>query len=99
MVTRVILAAGGGGDAVASAMIDAALYGTEDPAVILTYAWDRLLIAGPGLDGELPTFELEPFLGRLVHTLTPKDVEPIGAVLDWHPSEPKRAAYLSVEGD
>ncbi|MFF4831797.1 DUF1152 domain-containing protein [Streptomyces sp. NPDC001315] len=44
-MTRLIVAAGGGGDAVAAAMLDAALYGDEpDHAVILTYAWDRLLI-------------------------------------------------------
>src|SRR5690606_36782304 len=41
---RLIVAAGGGGDAVATAMLHAALYGDEDQAVILTYAWDRLLI-------------------------------------------------------
>ncbi|MGV9902266.1 DUF1152 domain-containing protein [Streptomyces sp. NPDC003388] len=43
-MTRLIVAAGGGGDAVAAAMLHAALYGGEDQAVILTYAWDRLLI-------------------------------------------------------
>ncbi|WP_078606573.1 DUF1152 domain-containing protein [Streptomyces violaceorubidus] len=43
-MARLIVAAGGGGDAVAAAMLHAALYGDEDQAVILTYAWDRLLI-------------------------------------------------------
>ncbi|MFF3326041.1 DUF1152 domain-containing protein [Streptomyces sp. NPDC002889] len=43
-MTRLIVAAGGGGDAVAAAMVDTALYGDEGPAVVLTYAWDRLLI-------------------------------------------------------
>ncbi|MEV0239392.1 DUF1152 domain-containing protein [Streptomyces sp. NPDC050674] len=206
-MTRLIVAAGGGGDAVAAAMIHAALYGDEDQAVILTYAWDRLLVdpvpgprgpdnftglhpltptvwavpaearpvapagstlprlaaelrhtvalidprrgvegvtrqleelvdqlspesidlldvggdilahgdeptlkspladavtlaaccqvnapvrllvAGPGLDGELPLAELRGMLGPLIHTLTAKDVEPIGSVLEWHPSE------------
>ncbi|MFF7795140.1 DUF1152 domain-containing protein [Streptomyces sp. NPDC007991] len=206
-MTRLIVAAGGGGDAVAAAMIHAALYGDEDQAVILTYAWDRLLIdpvpgprgpdnftglqpltpavwavpaearpiapagstlprlaaelwhtfalidpchgvegvtrqleelvdhlspasidlldvggdilargdeptlkspladaitlaaccqvnapvrllvAGPGLDGELPLDELRGMLGPLIHTLTMKDVEPISSVLEWHPSE------------
>ncbi|MDX3839401.1 DUF1152 domain-containing protein [Streptomyces europaeiscabiei] len=204
---RLIVAAGGGGDAVAAAMLHAALYGDEDQAVILTYAWDRLLIdpvpgprgpnnftglqhltpavrtvpaetrpiapagstlprlaaelphtfalidphhgvegitrqleelvdrlspesidlldvggdilargdeptlkspladavtlaaccqvnapirllvAGPGLDGELPPDELRGILGPLVHTFTAKDVEPISSVLEWHPSE------------
>lgn len=206
-MTRLIVAAGGGGDAVAAAMIHAALYGDEDQAVILTYAWDRLLVdpvpgprgpenftgllaltpavwavpaearpiapagstlprlaaelrhtfalidphngvegvtrqleelvdylspesidlldvggdvlargdeptlkspladavtlaaccqvnapvrllvAGPGLDGELPLDELRGMLGPLIHTLTAKDVEPISTVLEWHPSE------------
>jgi len=40
-----IVSAGGGGDAVAAAMLDAALHGGDDgPAMILTHAWDRLLI-------------------------------------------------------
>ncbi|MFI2299111.1 DUF1152 domain-containing protein [Actinacidiphila glaucinigra] len=206
-MTRLIVAAGGGGDAVAAAMLDAALYGAEDPAVILTYAWDRLivdplpgprspadfnglrqltpsvylvpadaepvapagstlprlaaelphslalidprrgavgivqqldellaelspesvdlldvggdilargdeptlkspladaltlaacaqlqmpvrlLIAGPGLDGELPAGDLIEALGPIAHTLTAEDVEPIASVLEWHPSE------------
>ncbi|WP_328869204.1 DUF1152 domain-containing protein [Streptomyces sp. NBC_00287] len=206
-MTRLIVAAGGGGDAVAAAMLDAALYGDADQAVILTYAWDRLLIdpvpgprgpndftglepitpavwkvpasarpiapagstlprlaaelphtfalidprqgvegvthqleelvthlepesidlldvggdalargdeptlkspladaltlaacgqvnaqirllvAGPGLDGELPLDDLRGALGPVVHILTPKDVDPISSVLEWHPSE------------
>ncbi|MEV5316720.1 DUF1152 domain-containing protein [Streptomyces sp. NPDC052687] len=47
----------------------------------------RLLIAGPGLDGELPLDDLRGVLGPVVHTLTAKDVEPVGSVLEWHPSE------------
>jgi hypothetical protein len=47
----------------------------------------RLLVAGPGLDGELPLDELRGILGPLAHTLTAKDVEPISSVLEWHPSE------------
>ncbi|WP_221348499.1 DUF1152 domain-containing protein [Streptomyces beigongshangae] len=204
---RLIVAAGGGGDAVAAAMLHAALYGDEDQAVILTYAWDRLLIdpvpgprgpdnftglhqltpavwtvpadarpiapagstlprlaaelphtfalidphhgaegitrqleelidhlspesidlldvggdilargdeptlkspladaltlaaccqvnapvrllvAGPGLDGELPLDDVRELLGALIHTFTADDVEPVSAVLEWHPSE------------
>ncbi|MER7045193.1 DUF1152 domain-containing protein [Streptomyces jumonjinensis] len=206
-MTRLIVAAGGGGDAVAASMVDAALYGDERPAVIFTYAWDRLLIdpvpgprgpadftglrlltpgvfaitaeaepivpagstlprlarelpqtlalidprhgvqgvtrqlealiqhlapesidlvdvggdilargdeptlrspladaltlaaccrvdapvrlliAGPGLDGELPAGELRGLLGRNVLTLAPAHIEPIAHVLEWHPSE------------
>ncbi|MFJ6702470.1 MULTISPECIES: DUF1152 domain-containing protein [unclassified Streptomyces] len=206
-MTRLIVAAGGGGDAVAAAMLHAALYGDADQAVILTYAWDRLLIdplpgprgaedftgleplspavpkvpaearpippagstlprlaaelphtlalidpnngakgithqlenlithlqptsidlldvggdvlargdeptlkspladaltlaacaqvnapvrllvAGPGLDGELPYEDLRGILGPLIHTFTAQDAERIGPVLEWHPSE------------
>jgi hypothetical protein len=206
-MTRLIVAAGGGGDAVAAAMLDAALYGDDTPAVILTYAWDRLLIdpvpgprsaadftglepitpgvwkvpaearpvapagstlprlaaalphtfalidprhgaegvthqleelidhlrpesidlldvggdvlakgdeptlkspladaltlaaccqvntsirllvAGPGLDGELPLDDIRGILGPVAHTLTAADVAPISSILDWHPSE------------
>ena len=206
-MTRLIVAAGGGGDAVAAAMLDAALYGDENPAVILTYAWDRLLIdpvpgprgpsdftglqrlttsvwsvqaesrpiapagstlprlaaelphtfalidphhggkgithqlselvshleptsidlldvggdilargdeptlkspladaltlaaccqanapvrllvAGPGLDGELPLADVHSLLGPLVRTFTAQDTEPVSSVLEWHPSE------------
>jgi hypothetical protein len=206
-MTRLIVAAGGGGDAVAAAMLDAALHGDGERAVILTYAWDRLivdpvpgprssanfaglrqltpsvfevpadarpiepagstlprlaaelphtfalldphhgaegmarqldeliaelspesidvldvggdilargdeptlksplgdaltlaavarigadvrlLVAGPGLDGEIPPPDLRERLGAHVHTFTAGQVEPISAVLDWHPSE------------
>ncbi|MGW6911788.1 DUF1152 domain-containing protein [Streptomyces sp. NPDC054940] len=47
----------------------------------------RLLIAGPGLDGELPVDYLQNMLGPLVHTFTAKDVESISSILEWHPSE------------
>ncbi|MFF1325664.1 DUF1152 domain-containing protein [Streptomyces chartreusis] len=206
-MTRLIVAAGGGGDAVAAAMLHAALYGDEDQAVILTYAWDRLLIdpvpgprgpdnftglkqltptvwtvpadarpiapagstlprlaaelphtfalldphhgaegvtrqleelvsdlapasidvldvggdilargdeptlkspladaltlaaccqvnapvrllvAGPGLDGELPLDYVRGMLGPLVHSFTARDAESVSSVLEWHPSE------------
>lgn len=206
-MTRLIVAAGGGGDAVATAMLDAALYGDDGQAVILTYAWDRLLVdpvpgprapsdftglqqltnsvwavpaaarpiapagstlprlaaelphtfalidpqdgtegitrqldelarhleptsidlldvggdilargdeptlkspladaltlaaccqvnapvrllvAGPGLDGELPLAEMQSLLGPQIHTFTAKDTEPVSSILEWHPSE------------
>ncbi|GGZ24384.1 hypothetical protein GCM10010365_50840 [Streptomyces poonensis] len=47
----------------------------------------RLLVAGPGLDGELSLDELREVLGPVVHTFTPQDVEPVAPVLEWHPSE------------
>ncbi|MGW1976091.1 DUF1152 domain-containing protein [Streptomyces sp. NPDC001889] len=47
----------------------------------------RLLVAGPGLDGELDAGELRGLLGRNVLTLAPGHVEAIAHVLEWHPSE------------
>ena len=217
-VTRVIVAAGGGGDAVAAVMVGAALYGAGEPAVILTYAWDRLLVdpvpgprgpgdftglrpltphvlavpaaaepvapagstlprlaaelphtfalidphhgargiarqvgelvdqlapesvdlldvggdilargdeptlksplgdaltlaaccrvdapvrllvAGPGLDGEIPADVLRDRLGAPVATLAPEHVEALGAVLDWHPSEATAMLAATARG-
>ncbi|MFE0435346.1 DUF1152 domain-containing protein [Streptomyces nigra] len=217
-MTRLIVAAGGGGDAVAAAMLHAALYGDEDQAVILTYAWDRLLVdplpgprgaddftglapvtqsvwsvpseaqpiapagstlprlaaelpqtlalldphhgaegitrqleqlvshlaptsidlldvggdilaqgdeptlkspladaltlaaccqvkapirllvAGLGLDGEIPADDLRPLLGNLVHTFTAEDVETIGSILEWHPSEATAMLAATARG-
>ncbi|WP_406376966.1 DUF1152 domain-containing protein [Streptomyces sp. NBC_00647] len=76
-MTRLIVAAGGGGDAVAAAMLDAALYGGGDsPAVILTYAWDRLLIDPvPGPRGPANFTGLGPYT-RSVWTV-PADAKPI----------------------
>lgn len=47
----------------------------------------RLLVAGPGLDGELPVDEVRSLLGTLVHTFTSADAESVSSVLEWHPSE------------
>ncbi|WP_255115010.1 DUF1152 domain-containing protein [Streptomyces sudanensis] len=217
-MTRLIVAAGGGGDAVAAAMLHAALYGDEDQAVILTYAWDRLLVdplpgprgtdsftglepvtrsvwsvpaearpiapagstlprlaaelphtlvlldphhgaegitrqieelvshlapvsidlldvggdilaqgdeptlkspladaltlaaccrinapirllvAGPGLDGEISADDLRPLFGTSVHTFTAEDVETIGSILEWHPSEATAMLAATARG-
>lgn len=217
-MTRLIVAAGGGGDAVAAAMLNAALYGGQAPAVILTYAWDRLvigpvpgprgpanftglrrltpsvhavpagaqpiapagstlprlaaelphtfalvnpyhgaqgmarqlaeliaelapesidvldvggdilargdeptlksplgdaltlaacaqvnaylrlLIAGPGLDGEIPAENLRDRLGPRIHTLTAEEVAPISSVLEWHPSEATAMLAATARG-
>ncbi|MFE5008116.1 DUF1152 domain-containing protein [Streptomyces sp. NPDC056696] len=76
-MTRLIVAAGGGGDAVAAAMLDRALYGgSGDPAVILTYAWDRLLIDPvPGPRGPANFTGLRP-LTRSVWSV-PGDAKPV----------------------
>ncbi|MFI2410280.1 DUF1152 domain-containing protein [Streptomyces sp. NPDC018947] len=41
---RLLLAAGGGGDAITTAMVHAALHGPDEPALVLTYAWERLVV-------------------------------------------------------
>ncbi|WP_329146079.1 DUF1152 domain-containing protein [Streptomyces niveus] len=75
-MTRLIVAAGGGGDAVAASMLDAALYGDADPAVIFTYAWDRLLIDPlPGPRGPADFTGLRP-LTRSVQAV-PADARPV----------------------
>ncbi|WP_369247948.1 DUF1152 domain-containing protein [Streptomyces sp. R41] len=54
----------------------------------------RLLVAGPGLDGELPAEDLRDRMGPTVLTFTAEHVEPVGSVLEWHPSE--AAAMLAA---
>jgi hypothetical protein len=58
----------------------------------------RLLIAGPGLDGELPPEDLRGMLGPLVHTFTAKDTESISSVLEWHPSEATAMLAATARG-
>ncbi|MEU8587021.1 DUF1152 domain-containing protein [Streptomyces sp. NPDC048664] len=58
----------------------------------------RLLVAGPGLDGELLPDDLRDVLGPLVHTFTARDTRLIGSVLEWHPSEATGALAASARG-
>ncbi|MCM2420217.1 DUF1152 domain-containing protein [Streptomyces sp. RKAG293] len=58
----------------------------------------RLLVAGPGLDGEIPATDLRDRLGPCVHSLSAKDVEPISSVLDWHPSEATAMLAATARG-
>lgn len=43
-MTRLLVAAGGGGDAITAAVLHTALYGARTPALVLTYAWERLVV-------------------------------------------------------
>jgi len=54
----------------------------------------RLLVAGPGLDGELPADTLRDRLGPLITTFRPEHTRAITSVLRWHPSE--AAALLAA---
>ncbi|MEU3423753.1 DUF1152 domain-containing protein [Streptomyces murinus] len=58
----------------------------------------RLLVAGPGLDGELPAADPHHLLGPLVHTFTPGDVETVSSVLEWHPSEATAMLAATARG-
>ncbi|MEU9026654.1 DUF1152 domain-containing protein [Streptomyces sp. NPDC048383] len=41
---KLLIAAGGGGDAITAAMVHSALHGAAAPALVLTYAWERLVV-------------------------------------------------------
>ncbi|MER5874108.1 DUF1152 domain-containing protein [Streptomyces sp. NPDC002044] len=43
-MTRLLIAAGGGGDAITAAVVHTALHGAGTPALVLTYAWERLVV-------------------------------------------------------
>ncbi|WP_028813871.1 DUF1152 domain-containing protein [Streptomyces flavidovirens] len=58
----------------------------------------RLLIAGPGLDGELPAEDLRDRMGPAVLTLTAEHVEPVSQVLEWHPSEATAMLAATARG-
>ncbi|WP_329196048.1 DUF1152 domain-containing protein [Streptomyces sp. NBC_01435] len=87
---RLIVAAGGGGDALAAAMLHATLYGDDERAVILTYAWDRLLIDPlPGPRGADDFVGLEPLAPAVqMVSATARPIPPAGSTL------PRLAAEL-----
>ncbi|MFB9401345.1 DUF1152 domain-containing protein [Streptomyces echinatus] len=58
----------------------------------------RLLVAGPGLDGELSPDDLRPMLGSVIHTFTADDVQRISTVLEWHPSEATAMLAATARG-
>ncbi|WP_443073957.1 DUF1152 domain-containing protein [Streptomyces sp. NBC_01456] len=58
----------------------------------------RLLVAGPGLDGELPADALRERLGPVALTLTAEHVTPVSSVLEWHPSEATAMLAATARG-
>lgn len=58
----------------------------------------RVLIAGAGLDGEISAEDLRHRMGEAVHTLTAADVEMVGSVLEWHPSEATAMLVAAARG-
>lgn len=80
---RLLVAAGGGGDAITAAMVHAALYGADTPALVLTYAWERLVVdpvPGPRRAGDFHGTEpAAPDLALLTPATRP--VAPAGSLL------------------
>lgn len=58
----------------------------------------RLLVAGPRLDGEVSRDDLRPLFDLLVHSFTAQDVESVGSVLEWHPSEATAMLAATARG-
>lgn len=58
----------------------------------------RLLVAGPGLDGELPADVLRDRLGPAVLTLAAEHVHQVSSVLEWHPSEATAMLAATARG-
>ncbi|MET9931393.1 MULTISPECIES: DUF1152 domain-containing protein [unclassified Streptomyces] len=87
---RLLIAAGGGGDAITAAMVHAALYGPDAPALVLTYAWERLVVDPvPGPRGAADfTGTLAPAPGLTLITPRTAPKAPAGSLL------PRLAAQL-----
>ncbi len=95
MSPRLLVAAGGGGDAIAAAMLHAAMTG-EPPAHVATFAWERLLI-DPVPGPRDPTWfaGLRP-VGRRNHEVTPTTIirPPGGSTLPRLAAELAATLYL-----
>ncbi|MEU2431547.1 DUF1152 domain-containing protein [Streptomyces sp. NPDC007861] len=80
---KLLIAAGGGGDAITTAMVHTALHGDNAPALILTYAWERLVVdpvPGPRRRADFTGTER---IGDQVHVITPwsAPIPPAGSLL------------------
>ncbi|MFB8076680.1 DUF1152 domain-containing protein [Streptomyces sp. NPDC056013] len=82
-MTRLLIAAGGGGDAITAAMVHTALHGRSAPALVLTYAWERLVVdpvPGPrGIADFTALDHLAPHLALVTTHTAPK--APAGSLL------------------
>lgn len=89
-----MIAAGGGGDAVAAAMIAACR--SSEPANILTYSWDRLLIDPLPGPRDPSSFEGLEKAGRYNYRVAPKSVTkpPSGSTLPRLASELTATLWL-----
>ncbi|MFH7596907.1 DUF1152 domain-containing protein [Streptomyces racemochromogenes] len=80
---RLLIAAGGGGDPITAAIVHAALHGADTPALVLTYAWERLVVdpvpgprRAPDFTGTEPA---APGLALITPATTPR--APAGSLL------------------
>ncbi|WP_424215226.1 DUF1152 domain-containing protein [Streptomyces sp. BI20] len=80
---RLLVAAGGGGDALTAAALAHALYGPDTPTLVLTWAWERLVVDPvPGPRGRADFTGLrEPAPGVLLFTPDTRPVAPAGSLL------------------
>ncbi|MFL9683708.1 DUF1152 domain-containing protein [Streptomyces sp. KL110A] len=80
---RLLIAAGGGGDPITAALVHAALHGPDTPALVLTYAWERLVVdpvPGPRRVTDFTgTEEVGPELALVTPTTAP--IAPAGSLL------------------
>ncbi|WP_282777810.1 MULTISPECIES: DUF1152 domain-containing protein [unclassified Nocardia] len=71
-------------------------------AAVLTGIPTRVLIAGPGVDGELSPGEVHARLSDLgadrVAGLTPADAAPFADLWSWHPSEANSLLAMAADG-
>ncbi|MEU8528440.1 MULTISPECIES: DUF1152 domain-containing protein [Streptomyces] len=81
-MTQLLIAAGGGGDAIGTTLVHHALHGDE-PAVVLSYSWERLVVDPvPGPRAERDFTGLRPLTARVSQiTATSSAVAPAGSTL------------------
>ncbi|MBW5481344.1 DUF1152 domain-containing protein [Streptomyces bambusae] len=90
-MTQLLIAAGGGGDVIGTTLVHHALHGDE-PAVVLSYSWERLVVDPiPGPRAEQDFAGLRPLTPRVSQiTATSSAIAPAGSTL------PRLAAELPV---
>lgn len=71
-------------------------------AVVASHVTGRVLIVGPGVDGELgeaaSLARIEELGGRRIASLEPRDVQDVRHVFAWHPSEASGLVAAAAEG-
>lgn len=101
MANALMIAAGGGGDAIAAAVLGPALGLTDKCPVVMTYAWDRLIIDPlPGPRAVTDFSGLERLVGD-VHEIVPhsRPIPPAGSTLpDLAAELPARLLLLEPAG-